>query len=501
MSVHHCPRAQAALSKVCKTDSIRHTPDLRWAARSALVAGALAAVSVTVNTPASAVPSYARQTGQTCATCHTAFPELTPYGRQFKLMGYTAGGTRCNDGSAKSDEVQIPLSGMTLPTTLTSVRKQDNYNTFAAAPNVNEGAWFPGQSSLFVAGQLYCDVGAFAQMTYDPVGNAFTWDNFDIRYARSGVIDGTNIVYGITANNNPTVQDVWNTAPAWMFPYIDSAVGITGGSYGTMLGTGAWGQQVGGVGGYVWLNRSIYAELSVYNSLSARLLKDWNGGYDPAASRIDGSAPYWRLAYEWNWDKYSLMFGTFGMYADQRTAGEATPPGVTDATLDVGFDTQFQWITREHAVTIRAAYIWENKSNSVENSIALASGAPLANSADDIYDFNISATYIYDRKVSFTTGWFNTWGTTDANLYGAGITPGLVGSTANGSPNSSFWKFDVAYMPFNDGGPDFYPWLNARIGVLYTHFDKFDGTATNIDQSGLKAVGNDFVFFYTWLAF
>jgi hypothetical protein len=35
---------------------------------------------------------YARQTGQPCATCHTAFLELTPFGRRFKLGGYTLGG-------------------------------------------------------------------------------------------------------------------------------------------------------------------------------------------------------------------------------------------------------------------------------------------------------------------------------------------------------------------------------------------------------------------------
>src|SRR5208282_5295038 len=62
---------------------------------------ALAAGLALQSQTASAVPAYARQTGQPCATCHTAFPELTPFGRQFKLMGYTAGGTRCNDGSAK----------------------------------------------------------------------------------------------------------------------------------------------------------------------------------------------------------------------------------------------------------------------------------------------------------------------------------------------------------------------------------------------------------------
>ena len=42
--------------------------------------------------PAKALPSYARQTGQPCGTCHTDFAGLTPYGRLFKLGGYTAGG-------------------------------------------------------------------------------------------------------------------------------------------------------------------------------------------------------------------------------------------------------------------------------------------------------------------------------------------------------------------------------------------------------------------------
>src|SRR6516165_11946388 len=42
--------------------------------------------------PAKALPSFARQTGQPCGTCHTDFPALTPFGRRFKLLGYTVGG-------------------------------------------------------------------------------------------------------------------------------------------------------------------------------------------------------------------------------------------------------------------------------------------------------------------------------------------------------------------------------------------------------------------------
>ena len=42
-----------------------------------------------VASSANAVPSMARQTGYACSRCHTVFPELTAFGRQFKLGAYT----------------------------------------------------------------------------------------------------------------------------------------------------------------------------------------------------------------------------------------------------------------------------------------------------------------------------------------------------------------------------------------------------------------------------
>ena len=92
---------------------------------------------------------------------------------------------------------------------------------------------------------------------------------------------------------------------------------------------------------------------------------------------------------------------------------------------------------------------------------------------DYLNDLNVSASYIYDRTYSFTAGYFNTWGTTDQTLYG----------TTNGSPNSAGWNLDLAYLPFSNGGPELWPWFNARIGIQYTHYDKFDGGWANIDNT------------------
>src|SRR6202035_4422515 len=57
----------------------------------AVVLAELLAIAVPLR-DAFSLPLYARQTGQPCATCHTAFLELTPFGRRFKLGGYTLGG-------------------------------------------------------------------------------------------------------------------------------------------------------------------------------------------------------------------------------------------------------------------------------------------------------------------------------------------------------------------------------------------------------------------------
>jgi len=43
---------------------------------------------------ARAVPSYARQTGMPCSVCHTTPPELTSFGRSFKINGYTLTGMK-----------------------------------------------------------------------------------------------------------------------------------------------------------------------------------------------------------------------------------------------------------------------------------------------------------------------------------------------------------------------------------------------------------------------
>jgi hypothetical protein len=68
----------------------------------------VAFLAIEFASPARALPSYARQTGQPCGACHTDFAGLTPYGRRFKIGGYTAGG-----GQYRTNPFSFPFDDST----------------------------------------------------------------------------------------------------------------------------------------------------------------------------------------------------------------------------------------------------------------------------------------------------------------------------------------------------------------------------------------------------
>jgi hypothetical protein len=437
--------------------------------------------------PVSALPSYARQTGQPCATCHSAFPQLTPFGRRFKLEGYTAGGTRCGDVAAEDDEVQIPIAGMVTPS-FTHIQKGLDPADTPKGFKGNDNTFVP-QTSVFYGGQIYCNFGAFVQGTYERPGSSYFLDNTDIRYANKTKVGDVDVVYGITANNNPTVQDPWNTTPAWSFPFLAASDALAPTpAAGTMI-EGTFAGRVAGTSAYIFANDMFYLEGGAYGSFDTNTLQAL--GLDPAdpPSRFDGLAPYWRAAVEKDWNDYSLMVGTFGMFANVAPLGNQSAP--TDHFTDVGADAQFQYIHEVHALTARFSYIFEHQSLDGSQPLGLS-----ANSSDNLQSLKVSGSYVYNGTVSLTAGYFDIRGSTDELLFADSLSPSHLGS-----PNSNGWTFDLAWLPWSNGGPSFYPWLNARIGVSYTLYDQFDGASTNYNGAFRNASDNNTTFVYAWLAF
>jgi hypothetical protein len=153
-----------------------------------LIGGIIAVVLVLDLAPRRAVglPLYARQTGQPCGTCHTDFLELTPFGRLFKLGGYTLGG---------GDWKGPPFAVMLQPTFTNTQAAQPG----GAAPGFGVNNNFVLQeASLFTGGKITDNPGAFIQGTSDGVAHSFHWDNTDIRLAKQVNVDGHTLLWGGT---------------------------------------------------------------------------------------------------------------------------------------------------------------------------------------------------------------------------------------------------------------------------------------------------------------
>ncbi len=450
-----------------------------WVGRPALAAAGAALLAAAGAQPAQAVPSFARQTGQPCATCHTAFPELTPFGRRFKLSGYTTGG---------GDSKIPPLALMLMPGFTHTAANQDG----PPAPNLraNDNVAVQQITGLY-AGKIYGDLGAFIQVSADPVNKVLWFDGSDIRYVKNLQLFGKDAYFGIDVNNTPTLQDVWNTVSAWGFPQLSSGFAAN-----DVPGThfDALAQTVAGAGAYLWWNDMLYAELSAYRGYDRGTLEAF--GMQPGSSpdAQEGTMPYWRLALEPHWGDHYLMVGTFGMYSET-VPGSAFGTG-TDQYLDIGVDSQYQYDGDLYSVTVKATNIYEKQR--LNSSFAQGISA---NQNDWLNSFKINASYVFDHTYSLTGGYFNVQGSADTGLWGS--------TSVNNSPNGDGLIFDAAYLPFSKGAPGPDKQFNVRLGVQYVHYLQLYGGTSNFD--GLigtpgaggthNASGNDTLFLYAWAAF
>jgi len=424
---------------------------------------------------AQAVPSFARQTGQSCVACHAGgqFPELTPYGRLFKLTGYTQG------------ERGNPLAGMVVAS-MTRTRNNSDGAGGGISPFNNQAVLDFG--SLFLAGKIGDKLGGFAQFTsvvHDHQDGDGHWqshfgsDNFDLRYADRKINAEDDLIWGVTLNNNPSVQDVWNSSPAWGYPYLSSSLGAFGAVPVATLIEGGLAQQVAGVGAYVYWNRALYAEWSSYQTAkglgSLLSLGNQPGDANHPLSSLDGSGQYWRLAYTREWAAHNAMLGAFGLDA------KVFPLDANFSTInklgstryqDLGLDAQYQYLLAPHTVTTFVRLVRERISD--------ATGLAYTGAAS-LHSLKAKGSYVYQARYGVSLAYTRVNGSADAMAY----------ASAANSPNTVMWTPEIFWMPLQ----------SLRIGLQYNRFTRYLGAANNYDGSGRHASDNDTAFLYAWWAF
>jgi len=474
----------------------RRTYALRTA-RRALLALLLLTASVQV---AQAVPSFARQTGQECIACHVSFPELTPYGRYFKLTGYTIGKPAITSQGVSYVPMALMAQASVTNTRNNHTIDPDTGETTEVTQR-NNSLVFSGLS-LFLAGKVNDHVGGFIQWSYDnlattadgTLGGHSALDNTDVRvvgtYSGPGAAE-PDVIYGFTLHNNPTVQDVWNSTPAFGFPFTTAPLANTPAA--ATLIDGGLAQQVAGMGGYLFWHKAIYGEVSLYRTADGAfsvLRAGQDIHTDGGVAALRGYNPYWRLAYSHDWGANSVMLGTYGLIADRYPSNldTSTP---TDRFRDIAIDAQYQYITDPNTFTAQATYIDERQSYFAsfptfrDTGAGIGAGPTPANPNDSLRTLKAKATYYRDRKYGVSLGYFLTTGGADAGLYGA---------DNNGNarrPDNSGYIVEFDYLPVQ----------YVRLMLQYTGYTKFNGASTNYDGTGRNARDNNTLFFNVWVAF
>ncbi len=424
---------------------------------------------------ASAVPSYSRQTGFPCRSCHTTPPELTPLGRQFKLNGYTITGMPVTKAEKTSREAGLTLL-QTLPL---SVFFETSYTqTNKVQPGTQNSSFeFPQDVSLFVAGAWSAHVGSFVQFTYSTQDDHFTWDQTDIRYANTRKLLGKDLAYGLTMNNTPGVEDLWHTTPAWGYPFIADDQAPTPAASTIIDGTLA--QDVAGVGAYGMWNDHLYIASTMYRS-------EHIGGPQPnpgaAQFNIHGLAPYWRAAWQQTWSNNYLEVGTYGMHISSTPNNVVGPAAEISGTLrddytDVAADFQYDRTLpafHNDILSIRGIYIHEGSSLNASATEELG----LADRVDHhLNTVKANVEYHFGDRYTGAVGWFNTTGTRDTLLFAP---TDDAGGSANGSPSNSGYILNLSWWPTQ----------NIDLAAQYTGYFKFNGGTNNYNGSTGSTIRN-----------
>jgi len=292
-----------------------------------------------------------------------------------------------------------------------------------------------------------------------------------------------DIIYGLYLNNNPTMQDPWNSTPAWGYPFSGSGL-APGPATGTLI-EGGLSQQVAGLGAYAMVANTFYFDLGAYRTLGAQFQN--SVGIDPTGeTQITGLAPYWRFAFtnmvgEGRWE-----IGTFGLAAN--TYPGRDPSAGSDRIADFGFDSQYQVTHGPHDFTAMLSWIYERQNWGASYALGNTS-----NDADTLQSLKVTVNYLYNKTFGATVQYFLIDGSSDPVLYSGSQT---------GGPTSDGLILQVNYLPFNkNGGPSFWPRSNIKFSLQYKVYNRFDGAATNYDGAGTNARDNNTLYAEAWIAF
>ncbi len=406
--------------------------------RKRLGYGALGLLAMAVFAPKAsfAIPAFARQTGLACDVCHTVFPHLTPFGREFKLHGYTYDYSSLIKMVRQAAKERAAEQGgmpnlMINKIPMVSVRiagmwsQQDGGSTVVPSghPTAGQGAFsYPagyGHSSfelvrgdsLYIAGEITPNIGAWVEIGgWNDNGGSASLAGYNVIFnGGDHTVDNKNFTYGLSFENMVGFDDVGQAGPGnWGMTDLQNVLSTHNTLFdpfgGTIVEGGEAYAMIGNfTSGGIYGNIGLYDPSPSTNEGAGTGANDTAGGVPGSgawngAKNADGYADieFWLPGYH---NIYS-MIGAFGYLGDERMncsgdAGCTGNPNYDDHTEDYGIEFQGQYIGNKNLFEVFGEY-QQQHDNHFYGTDAWT-GNVFTGSSVNRTGFAVKADYYYNR--------------------------------------------------------------------------------------------------------
>ena len=134
----------------------------------------------------------------------------------------------------------------------------------------------------------------------------------------------------------------------------------------------------------------------------------------------------------------------------------------------------------KHTVSVIGSWTHEHQNLAASFIQGLTS-----NQNNTLDEFRGTVSYYYKSTYGGQLGIKEIWGNADALYYNA---------SPSGKPNSTGIIAELDYVPFGKDDSWKNPWANLKLGLQYTFYPMFNGTAQG-------ASGNNTIYAFAWLSF
>ncbi len=406
-----------------------------------ILLGGLVVVLMVLPNVSQGAPSYSRQIQKPCTACHTIWPNLNQYGRQFKVKAYTD--VSPDWKMITKDKLNLlyilPVSARATSFLYTKERNRE-------AGIDKDSTRIPDEVALFIASRVHEYFGVFSHIAFAQ-GEEFEFPVFKMAFQYPL---GKNTVGLVGFRGASSSADPFNSlggrhspitfgdessplvlAKGWTFNFFDEG----------NLGLVAHGY---------FLNNRLYAAAGVMRGgrsedVSGGILLNASEGADVAESDpMDG---YFRLAWDQKLPDGAVTFGVAYYTGDQKIRESPLPlvlpfrSKVNRIYADASLEQHFG---EDHLVELQALYGMGREKN-------VFGGGEVRK----FNGFHVEGSYFYQRMLGLVAGY--------NFLNNSKVSPSDI---TGDDKRVNQWLVSVNFLP----------WLNTKLALQYAHTrTKFEG--------------------------